>query len=108
MLSNVAIAAICLVPVVATIIVPTESAAKTRHHAAAHNTTVHNSAPMSGAVPSDTGSGAWVCNAYGYGGVRNVWQTVTGPLSATRAEAEAAAVSDCRLNACRPRGCWQH
>lgn len=86
---------------------PDDAAAKPRSHASARDTMVATGILAAGAVPSLSGGGAWLCKASGYGGVRNVWQTVTGPLSATRAEAEANALRECRLNACRPSGCWQ-
>lgn len=52
----------------------------------------------------------WVCNAYGNGGKRNTWRTVSGPRKTTEAEAKAAALNDCRasiLGGCRPSGCWK-
>ena len=50
----------------------------------------------------------WVCNAYGYGGPRNTWSTVTGERTASQAAAEDSAMRECqkKLNACRRSGCW--
>jgi hypothetical protein len=54
--------------------------------------------------------GTWVCNAYGYGGTRNVWRTITGARSGWQAAAKASALSECRskLNGCQPSGCWRY
>lgn len=52
--------------------------------------------------------GIWVCNAYGYGGSRNQWRTVTGQHHVSRAEAQDDAMRECRskLNGCQRSGCW--
>lgn len=56
-----------------------------------------------------TARGPWVCNAYGYGGARNQWRTVTGQREASRVAAEDNAMRECRskLNGCQRSGCWQ-
>lgn len=54
-------------------------------------------------------AGTWVCNAYGHGGPRNVWQSVTGAREHSRAAAEQSARAECQhrqLNACGNAGCW--
>ncbi len=50
----------------------------------------------------------WICNAYGYGGPRNTWSTVTGARAASQPAAEDSAMKECqkKLNACRRSGCW--
>lgn len=55
-----------------------------------------------------TARGGWVCNAYGYGGSRNQWRTVTGQHYASRAVAQDDAMRECRskLNGCQRSGCW--
>jgi hypothetical protein len=52
--------------------------------------------------------GHWVCNAYGYGGARNAWRTVTGGRSPDLLSAVESAMDECRkkLNGCQRSGCW--
>lgn len=59
--------------------------------------------------PAVTARGTWVCNAYGYGGTRNQWRSVTGEHQASRVVAEASAMRECqsKLNGCQRSGCWQ-
>lgn len=52
--------------------------------------------------------GQWVCNAYGYGGARNAWRTVTGERTPDRLSAIESAMVECRkkLSGCQRSGCW--
>ncbi len=58
---------------------------------------------------ADTHNG-WRCNAYGYGGPREAWQTVTGERNGSERAAREAATDYCsherHLNGCRGSGCW--
>lgn len=56
-----------------------------------------------------TARGTWVCSAYGYGGHRNTWQTVTGERLPSQAVAKDSAMHECtrKLNGCQRSGCWQ-
>ncbi len=50
----------------------------------------------------------WVCNAYGYTGIRNQWQTVMGQREASQVTAKESAMDECRkkLKGCQSSGCW--
>jgi hypothetical protein len=57
---------------------------------------------------SGSDAGRWVCNAYGYGGSRNAWRSVTGERSSDRGSAVESAMAECRKthNGCQRSGCW--
>lgn len=52
----------------------------------------------------------WVCNAYGRGGTRGTWHTVSGARMKSEAAAKTSAMHECRsrFTGCQPSGCWPY